>query len=284
LGVRVRVPPLALPLITLPVMGDHDEALAFALELALLGGRLAIGHFGTELETKQKADGTWVTEADWAVEAQIRLRIARTFPDHNILGEEEGLTAAGGGPAVDGAPTWVIDPIDGTNNYKAGIPIWATLVALQIDGESVVGVAHAPAIGETYDAAIGSGARCNGSPISVNDVGQLSAATVLNAGVKYFYELGMGGFLDAVTKASWRTRGFGDFWGHMLVARGAAEAMVEADLATWDVAALQPIVSEAGGRLTHLDGTPWSGSGSVLTSNSAIHTEIVDLYKKTATT
>ena len=117
-------------------MSEADAFLEFARELAEIGGRIAMGHYRPLPETKRKDDGTWVTEADWKAEAQIRLRIARTFPEHNILGEEEGLTAAGGGPPVNGAPTWVLDPIDGTNNYIAGIPIWATLVGLQVDGEA----------------------------------------------------------------------------------------------------------------------------------------------------
>src|ERR687892_2926766 len=127
-------------------MPGHLRELDAALEFARAGGRIALGHFRKQLPREQKADGTWVTEADWAVEAQIRLRIARAFPDHNVLGEEEGLTAAGGGPAVDGAPRWVVDPIDGTNNFMGGIPIWATLVALSVNGEPVLGVAHAPAL------------------------------------------------------------------------------------------------------------------------------------------
>ena len=259
-------------------MGDHDEALGFALELAELGGRIAMGHFGTALRSEQKADGTWVTEADWAVEAQIRLRIARSFPDHNVFGEEEGLTAAGGGQARPGAPTWVIDPIDGTNNYKAGIPIWATLVALQIDGASVAGVAHAPALGETYEGALGSGARFNGTPMTTDPLSSLAEATVLYAGVKGFADAGLRAFFSDLTSRCWRSRGFGDFWGHMLVARGAAHVMVEPELALWDVAALQPIVSEAGGKMTHLDGRPWSESGSVLTTNDSLHGQVVFLF------
>src|SRR5688500_13944104 len=151
-----------------------------------------MGHFGRNPDRKQKDDGTWVTEADWAAEAQIRLRIARTFPDHNILGEEEGLTAAGGGPAVDGAPTWILDPIDGTHNYMLGIPIWATLVALRVDDESIVGVVHAPALGETYDGAKGLGARCNDASIKVDPIESLADAHVLFGAENGFVSVGMG--------------------------------------------------------------------------------------------
>jgi histidinol-phosphatase len=257
---------------------DLSNALGFALDVARLGGRIAMGHFGKQPTREQKADGTWVTEADWAAEAQIRIRIARSFPDHNVLGEEEGLTAAGGGPARDGAPTWVIDPIDGTHNYMAGIPIWATLVALQIDGVNVLGVAHAPALNETYDGANGHGARMNGTVIRVERVDNLSQATFLNAGVKRFQEFDMGDFIGTASATAWRDRGFGDFWGHMLVARGAAHVMAEPELSVWDVAALEPIVSEAGGRFTHLDGSPWAGPGSALTTcGGPLHDEIVGM-------
>ena len=258
-------------------MPDLSNELSFARELAELGGRIAMGHFGHDPQRKRKSDGTWVTEADWAVEAQIRIRIARTFPDHNILGEEEGLTAAGGGDPVEGAPTWVIDPIDGTHNYMLGIPIWATLVALQIDGDSVVGVAHAPALGESYDGAVGLGARFNGAAIEVDPVEKLGDAHVLFGSERGFATIGLGDFFDDLVTSCWRARGFGDFWGHMLVARGAAHVMVEPDLSLWDVAALEPIIGEAGGRITHLDGSPWREKGSCLTTCGPLHEEVVSL-------
>ena len=258
-------------------MPDLSEELSFAREVAELGGRIAMGHFQRDPKRERKTDGTWVTEADWAVEAQIRIRIARTYPDHNILGEEEGLTAAGGGEAVHGAPTWIIDPIDGTHNYMLGIPIWATLVSLRVDEENVVGVAHAPALGETYDGAVGLGARCNGDAIRVEPVPSLSDAHVVFGAERGFIGAGMSDFFDELVTSCWRARGFGDFWGHMLVARGAAHVMVEPDLSMWDVAALEPIVTEAGGRLTHIDGSPWREPGSCLTTNGALHNQIVSM-------
>ena len=256
---------------------DLTDYLAFAKELAELGGRIALDRFGKDNETKKKDDGTWVTEADWKTESQMRIRIARTFPDHNILGEEEGLTAAGGGPPRDGAPTWVLDPIDGTNNYMARIPIWATLVGLQINGRSVAGVAHAPALGETYDGAQGLGARMNGVPISVDPLGDISEATVLFASVTSFREARLSGFFDELVDRSARSRGFGDFWGHMLVARGAAHVMAEPALRIWDVVALEPIVTEAGGRLTSFDGSDFADEKSCLTTNGALHDAVVRL-------
>jgi histidinol-phosphatase len=261
---------------------DHDlaAALEFAREVARAGGRIALRHYRRAPETRQKSDGTWVTEGDWATEAQVRLRIARAWPDHNVLGEEEGLSSAGGGPARSGAPTWVIDPIDGTNNYIAGIPIWATLIALRVDDVNVLGVCHAPALGETYDAAAGLGARSNDESIAVDPQTELGAATVCMSSAESFVRAGRAEFLHALLTRCGRSRGFGDFWGHMLVARGAAHAMIEAELSLWDVAALEPIVREAGGTLTHLDGSPWRESGSCLTTNGALHSEIVSLAQR----
>lgn len=261
------------------VAGDYSQQLEFALEVARLGGRIALEHYRRDIQKKQKKDGSWVTEADWKTEAQIRLRIARAWPDHNVLGEEEGLTAAGGGSPVTGAPTWVIDPIDGTNNFMASIPVWATLVALRVHDESVLGVAHAPALGETYYGARGRGAYMNGTRISVDDESELARATVLLGGDKGFLEGGLEGFHEMLVRRSWRTRGFGDFWGHMLVARGAAHVMVEPSVSLWDVAALEPIVAEAGGHLTHLDGHTWRDKGSALTTTGFLHDEIVSLAK-----
>jgi histidinol-phosphatase len=171
----------------------------------------------------------------------------------------------------------VIDPIDGTNNYIAGIPIWATLVALQVEGRNVVGVAHAPALNETYDAAIGAGARMNGTSIAVDPVTSLDEATFLYADAREFREKDLGDFFTGITDRTWRSRGIGDFWGHMLVARGAAHIMVEPELSVWDVAALEPIVTEAGGTLTHLDGTPWTATGSAVTTNGVLHEDVLGL-------
>ena len=259
-------------------MTDYSAELSFARDLVRLGGRIALAHFRRSPEARLKPDGTWVTEADWAVEAQVRLRIARSYPGHNVLGEEEGLTAAGGGAALPGAPTWVIDPIDGTNNYIAGIPIWATLVGFRVGDESVVGVCHAPALGETYDAAVGSGARCNDRPIAVDPVTELGQATVFSAGLEAFLDSGMAEFYSALVERARRSRGFGDFWGHVLVARGAGHIMIEPELNLWDVAALQPIVTEAGGRITGLDGDPWT-SGPCVTGSDPVHGHVLELAR-----
>jgi histidinol-phosphatase len=155
--------------------------------------------------------------------------------------------------------------------------VWATLVGLQLDGESVVGVAHAPALHETYDGAIGLGARMNGSSITVDPIDDVSEATVLFASASSFRVAGLDEFFERLITRCSRSRGFGDFWGHMLVARGAAHVMVEPSLRSWDVVALQPIVSEAGGRLTQIDGSEWRDQTSCLTTCGSLHEEVVKL-------
>ncbi|MGH2817679.1 MAG: inositol monophosphatase family protein [Actinomycetota bacterium] len=261
---------------------DLSLALEFGLQVARVGGEIALSHYRRDPAQELKGDGTWVTEADRAVETEIRARISKAWPDHNVLGEEEGLKSAAGGPARAKAPTWVIDPIDGTNNYIAGIPVWGTLVALRIGGESVVGVCHAPALGETYEGGRGLGARMNDEPIEVDPLDDLAEATVLFASAQSFVNTSLQSFFDEIVSRSWRTRGYGDFWGHMLVARGAAHVMVEPELSVWDVAALQPIVGEAGGTTTHLNGEEWREGGSCLTTNGALHEEVVTLASQTS--
>lgn len=258
---------------------DPTGLLSFALEAAERGGRVAMKHFGRHAAPTQKPDGTWVTEADLAVEAQLRLLIARSWPDHNILGEEEGLSAAGGGQPIPGAPTWILDPIDGTHNYMNGIPIWATLIGLRVEDRFTIGVCHAPALGETYDGGLEQGARLNGASIAARKVGSLAEATVLYGSIEAFEESSNPVLLDSLVRSAWRTRGLGDFWGHMLVARGAADVMVEPELNLWDYAALVPIVTEAGARITRFDGTDLNDACSCLSGGPGVHGEVLELIE-----
>ena len=156
-------------------------ALGFALELADVADEISLRYFSRSPAVFTKQDGTLVTQADREIETVLRERIEERFPGHVVLGEEQGLSGGGVGVGVgvgSGSPRWVVDPIDGTNNFAWGIPIFATLIALQVGGETEVGVVSAPALGERYDAAAGLGARMNGSPIRVSDVGTLAQSRV----------------------------------------------------------------------------------------------------------
>ena len=246
-----------------------EDELAFALGLADRAAAIGMSVFRGDVRVRIKADLSPVTQADTAIEAMVREQVAASFPGDRVMGEEEGGDATGGGRV------WIVDPIDATANFARGIPIWATLIALQVDGDLVLGVVDAPALGERYEGVRGAGARCNGDMLAVSDLTDLPSSQVLFAGLgPWIREPRADAVLTVFAEAN-RTRGFGDFWGHMLVARGSAEAMVEPELSLWDYAALVPIVEEAGGRMSAMDGGPLRHGGSVLTSNGAIHDELV---------
>lgn len=248
-------------------MFEHERA--FANGLADRATDIGMGLFlGDGLEVRHKADRTVVTQADTSIEAMVREQVAAAFPDDHVLGEEEG-----GGDRESGR-VWIVDPIDATANYARGIPLWATLIALQVDGEIVLGLVNAPAIGERYEAVRGAGARMNGRRISVSDTDRLDEAQVFHAGLEAWPD-GSRRRLVELLAAAPRSRGFGDFWGHTLVARGAGEAMIEPELNVWDYAAFQIVVEEAGGRVTQLDGSPTRHLGSVVSSNGSVHDEIL---------
>jgi len=202
----------------------------------------------------------------------IRERLAERFPDDAVLGEEAGHTG-------DARRTWVVDPIDGTKNFAAGIQIWATLIALLVDERPVLGLAGAPGLGERYAASEGGGATLNGRSIHVSETASVEDALLLGAGESSL----LGGpdqawFVELTTRAR-RTRGFGDFWAHLLVARGAADVALEPELHVWDYAALVPIVEEAGGRVSTLEGTSVRDGGSMLTTNDRLHDEVLSVIR-----
>ncbi|MDQ3538655.1 MAG: histidinol phosphatase [Actinomycetota bacterium] len=256
-----------------PVTVDVERWLDVALQLADVADMISLAHFGGRVAARTKDDGSLVTAADTAVEAALRERLAVLAPDHAVLGEEEG------GTIVSDVPTWVLDPIDATNNFLRGVPVYATLLSLVESGEPVVGVASAPAMGQRWDAAASLGARRNGVAAGVSDVADLSEAQVLHGGLDWWHaRQRRWDLLGRLVDRSWRTRGFGDFWMHLLVAGGMADVAVEQDLKAWDIAAVQCIVTEAGGRMTAWDGSSSSlSSGQALTSNGVLHEQVARL-------
>ena len=251
---------------------DPEELRDFAMELADVADRITLAHFGTSVAAEAKPDGSPVTAADRAVEAALRERISARWPDHAILGEEEG------GDLHADVPTWVVDPIDATKNFMRGIDVYATLIGLVVGGHGVVGVASAPALGERWDAARGRGARRNGAAIEVSAIGELADAHLLHGGLDWYRTApGMWEVLGELSERVWRTRGFGDFWMHLLVAGGMAEVAFEHDLKPWDIAALECIITEAGGRMTSWDGSPPIASGQVLSTNGRLHPDMLDI-------
>jgi histidinol-phosphatase len=248
-----------------------ERELAFAHELADEATEIAMGVFRRDVEVTWKADLTPVTQADTQIESTIRKRVTEAFPDDAVLGEEEGGEEGIG-------RVWVIDPIDGTRNFASGIQIWSTLIALVVDHEPEMSVVSAPALGERYQAVRGGGATMNGEPIHVSAVGSLEEAGVASGDIEAWYGTAMDARMRALESRARRRRGFGDFWGHMLVARGSMEIMVEPSVSVWDWAALVPVVTEAGGRLSQVDGSPLVHGGSIVTTNGRLHDDVVALF------
>ena len=249
-----------------------DAQLALALELADLADAVTLPRFRSDdLDVRHKADASEVTEADKGAEAVMRARLREARPDHAVLGEEDGL----GGGAANSGYRWVLDPIDGTSNYVKRVPIWATLIALQHEGVSVVGVVSAPALGRRWWARADGGAFANGEPIHVSSVDALEQCHLAYASLGSWYEYADGDAFVRLARRVWRTRGIGDFWMHMLVAEGGFDVACEPIVALWDLAAVQVIVEEAGGRFTDLSGVSRPDGGSVMCSNGLLHDAVL---------
>ena len=253
---------------------SYDDDLRFAHVLADAADDITTKRFrALDLRVETKPDLTPVSDADRAAEDSLRNILRRSRPRDAVLGEESGQT--GTGPR-----RWVIDPIDATKNYVRGVPVWATLIGLMDGDEVVVGVVTAPALGHRWWAATGGGAwtgrsLTKASRCKVSEVNKLSDASFSYSGIGGWAEGGkLDGFLS-LSQAVWRTRGFGDFWSHMLVAEGAVDISAEPDVSLWDLAALQVIVQEAGGRFTSLAGVATPSGGSVVCTNGRLHDEVL---------
>ncbi|MGQ0574909.1 MAG: histidinol-phosphatase [Pseudonocardia sp.] len=257
------------------------DDLALALHLADTADAVTLDRFrAVDLRVTRKPDRTPVTDADTAAEDALRAVLAARRPGDAVLGEERGGTTAARGRC------WVLDPIDGTKNFSRGMPAWASLVALTVDGDPVVGVASAPALGRRWWAARGQGAwttDVGGGParrITVSGVDELADAYLSTTDLNTFAGRDRLGTYLALAAACWETRAFGDFWQYCLVAEGAVDIAVDAAANPWDLAAMVPIVTEAGGRLTDLTGaTTWSG-GDGLATNGHVHDAALDHLRR----
>ena len=256
---------------------SYSDDLALAHVLADLADSIALQRYqALDLVVTTKPDNTPVTDADRAVETAIRQALAKHRPEDGLLGEEFGSDISGA------KRYWVIDPIDGTKNFMRGVPTWACLIALvEVTADStqevVVGIASAPALSRRWFASKGAGAFVifNGDTkkLSVSLVASLS-----DASIAYSDFIGFGDRLEAFQKMlshAWRTRGLGDFWSHMLVAEGAVDVAVEPTLAVWDMAALDIIVREAGGRFTNVTGKAGPFGGSGVSTNGVLHNAVM---------
>jgi len=255
-------------------MADEELAgeLALALQLADLADAETLQRYQQRAFTiDRKADRSEVTEADREAELAIRSRVLAERPHHALFGEEHGLV----GPA-DSPWRWIVDPVDGTSNFVRGIPVWATLIALTHGAEVVVGVVSAPALGHRWWASRGAGAFVDGRPIHVSTIDSLDAAQVSVTFSSGWDDLGLTPRLVELQQAAWRARGFGDFWQHMLVAEGAVEIGIDAiGVQTYDLAAVQIVVEEAGGTFTDRTGRRGYDGGSAVSSNGLLHPEVL---------
>jgi histidinol-phosphatase len=250
-------------------VSERDELLAFALELADAADAISMQHFRRDLQIDRKPDHTFVTEADTYVERALRERIGQRYPNHGIFAEEFGDDTGGH------ETRWIIDPIDATHSYMRGIPAFATLIALERAHTLELGVISAPALHERWHAIRGGGAWSGNRRIHVSKISRLEDAQVFYASRTAFAAIGKERGFDAVVESTWRDRGFGDFWGYALVAEGAGEAMLEPELAPWDMAAPMILIEEAGGRVTDFAGRRTYATGNAVASNGLLHETIL---------
>ncbi|WP_029290069.1 histidinol-phosphatase [Cellulomonas sp. HZM] len=254
----------------------YDDDLRLAHVMADQVDGLTMSRFkALDLRVETKPDLTPVSDADRAAEELIRGQLSRARPRDAVHGEE--MADTGHGPR-----RWVVDPIDGTKNFVRGVPVWATLIALMEGDEVVVGLVSAPALGRRWWAAQGAGAwsgrsLASASRLQVSAVDRLEDASLSYSSLSGWEEQGRLEQFLGLTRRVWRTRAYGDFWSHVLVGEGAVDLSAEPELALHDMAALVPIVTEAGGRFTSVRGVPGPHGGSALVSNGRLHDEALEL-------
>jgi histidinol-phosphatase len=262
--------------------GVFADDLELALRMADAADRTSMARFdAADLDVRTKADATHVTEADLATERAIRDILAAERPDDAIFGEEFGVEG-------DSVRQWIIDPIDGTANYLKGVPIWATLIALAVDGAPRVGVVSQPSIGRRWWAAQGDGAwtLVDGAPrrLQTSTVDTIAESSVSFQSIAQWDEVGRVDDVVRLSRAVWRDRGYGDAWPYMLLAEGRLEMVAEFGVKEYDIAALHPIVTEAGGRLTAFDGSDSLSERSVLATNRVLHRPFLDFFEQSPVT
>ncbi|HXP20496.1 MAG TPA: histidinol-phosphatase [Streptosporangiaceae bacterium] len=260
-------------------MAGFDDDLRFAHVLADAADDITTRRFrALDLTVQAKPDLTPVTDADLAAEESLRNVLSRARPRDAMLGEEFGRTGVG-------QRCWVIDPIDGTANFVRGVPVWATLIALMADGEVTVGVVSAPALARRWWGAQNGGAWTGRSltkaaACRVSQVSRLEDASLSYSELSGWDKTGQLDQFVQLTRSVWRSRAYGDFWSHVLVAEGAVDISAEPEVSLWDLAALQIIVQEAGGVFTDLSGVATPDGGSAVCTNGLLHDEVLDLLAR----
>ena len=244
-----------------------------AIEAAEEAGRFALRYFDGDFNVEWKQDRSPVTVADREAEALLRTRLLEAFPRDGFLGEETGDCAGSSGFR------WIVDPIDGTRNFIRGIPLWGTLVGLEYKGEQIAGVVAVPALRQVFRALRGDHAYRGDRRICVSHVSTLTEATLFHTSMAWFILAGRADEFRDLARRVQTERGYGDFYGHMLVAQGSGELMVEHGVHAWDMAAVKPIVEEAGGRFSDWNDTPTIYRPDVLASNGKLHAEALKILR-----
>jgi len=248
--------------------------LDFAVDAAWQAGQLTLADFQTGVAVEWKSDDSPVTITDRKAEELLRHMIESRFPDHAIVGEEFGEADS------DSDYRWIIDPIDGTRSFIRGVPLYGVLIGLEIKGEMVVGVIHLPGLGEMVAAAKGEGCSWNGRPAHVSGVSQLDQALLVYTDSGEFAEQGRADTWARLQAATHTQRGWGDCYGHCLVATGRAEVMLDPVMSAWDAGALLPVLREAGGSLTDWDGNTTIYGGSAFSTNSILFDQVIEIMER----
>ena len=253
---------------------SYRSDIDFALTLANTADAITVDRFeATDLNVSSKPDMTPVSDADVACEQELRRLITQQYPNDTIVGEEFG------GAAEFAGRQWIIDPIDGTKNFVRGVPVWATLIALLIDGVPKVGVISAPALGRRWWAATGYGAFRSVNNVTkkirVSNVSSLENASISFSSLEGWQQRGIRDRFLQLTDDTWRLRGFGDFFSYCLVAEGAVDIAAEPEVSLWDLAPLAVLVTEAGGRFTSLSGVDGPHGGSAIATNGLLHDQVL---------
>lgn len=257
---------------TKDTLRQQTKEMTFALDVARKAGAIALEYYQLRTTGTMKSDNTPVTIADQKCERMIREALAECFPEDGILGEEEGESAA-----TKNKRKWIIDPIDGTYNFTRQVPVWSVLLALEEDGEIILGVVNAPAMNEMYWAEKGGGAFKNGEPSRVSSISKLNESQFEFGAPNRLASDGYWEALRKICEQTYRQRGFGDYLNFGHVFEGKAEAAIEIGVKAWDIAPMKIIVEEAGGRYTDLEGGTSIYKGGCLVSNGLVHEELLNL-------
>jgi histidinol phosphatase-like enzyme (inositol monophosphatase family) len=250
--------------------------LDFAVGIALEAGAITQRYANGSLQPERKADNSLVTIADRETEQCLRVSIEQAFPDDAILGEEQGEKSGTSGRR------WIIDPIDGTYSFVHGVPLYAVLIGLEIDAQCVLGVVNLPALDEIVYAARGLGCFWNGEPAQTSSTQSLSEALLLATDFGSCNESRFGLAIGALQRKVETRRTWGDAYGHMLVATGRADIMLDPIMNVWDCAPLLPILEEAGGTFTDWQGQPTIHGGNAISTNGMLFDEVMETIRKTS--